>query len=39
MDIANEVFALGATTVSLSLKLFSWPAGKYPVVLSKSTRF
>jgi len=29
VDIANEVFALDSTTVSLSLKLFSWAPGKY----------
>ncbi|MCU4177889.1 IS4 family transposase [Carboxylicivirga sp. N1Y90] len=29
VDINNEVFALDSTTVSLSLKLFSWAPGKY----------
>jgi len=29
VDIDNEVFALDSTTVSLSLKLFSWAPGKY----------
>lgn len=29
VDIQNEVFALDSTTVSLSLKLFSWAPGKY----------
>ena len=29
VDIKNEVFALDSTTVSLSLKLFSWAPGKY----------
>ncbi len=29
VDIRNEVFALDSTTVSLSLKLFSWAPGKY----------
>lgn len=29
VDIANEVFALDSTTISLSLKLFSWAPGKY----------
>jgi hypothetical protein len=29
VDIDNEVFALDSTTISLSLKLFSWAPGKY----------
>lgn len=29
VDLDNEVFALDSTTISLSLKLFSWAAGKY----------
>lgn len=29
IDIENEVFALDSTTISLSLKLFSWAPGKY----------
>ena len=29
IDIDNDVFALDSTTVSLSLKLFSWAEGKY----------
>ena len=29
VDIGNEVFALDSTTISLSLKLFSWAPGKY----------
>ena len=29
IDIDNEVFALDSTTISLSLKLFSWAPGKY----------
>lgn len=29
VDIDNEVFALDSTTISLSLKLFSWAHGKY----------
>lgn len=29
VDIANEVFALDSTTISLSLKLFTWAQGKY----------
>lgn len=29
VDIKSEVFALDSTTVSLSLKLFSWASGKY----------
>jgi hypothetical protein len=29
VDINNEVFALDSTTISLSLKLFSWAPGKY----------
>jgi len=29
VDIDNEVFALDSTTISLSLKLFSWAQGKY----------
>src|SRR5690606_5946655 len=29
IDIQNEVFALDSTTISLSLKLFSWAPGKY----------
>lgn len=29
VDIGSEVFALDSTTVSLSLKLFSWAPGKY----------
>ncbi len=29
VDIANEVFALNSTTISLSLKLFTWAKGKY----------
>jgi len=29
VDVANEVFALDSTTISLSLKLFSWAPGKY----------
>jgi len=29
VDIENEIFALDSTTISLSLKLFSWAPGKY----------
>lgn len=29
VDIKNEVFALDSTTISLSIKLFSWARGKY----------
>lgn len=29
VDVDNEVFALDSTTISLSLKLFSWAPGKY----------
>jgi hypothetical protein len=29
VDINNEVFALDSTTISLSIKLFSWAPGKY----------
>jgi len=29
VDIDNEVFALDSTTISLSIKLFSWAPGKY----------
>jgi hypothetical protein len=29
IDIDNEVFALDSTTISLSIKLFSWARGKY----------
>jgi hypothetical protein len=29
VDIDNEAFALDSTTISLSLKLFSWAPGKY----------
>jgi len=29
VDIDNEVFALDSTTISLSLKLFTWAPGKY----------
>ena len=29
VDIDNDVFALDSTTISLSLKLFSWAPGKY----------
>ncbi len=29
VDIVNEVFALDSTTISLSLKLFTWAPGKY----------
>lgn len=29
IDLENEVFALDSTTISLSLKLFSWAPGKY----------
>lgn len=29
VDITGEVFVLDSTTISLSLKLFSWAAGKY----------
>lgn len=29
VDIYNEVFALDSTTISLSIKLFSWAQGKY----------
>jgi hypothetical protein len=29
VDIDNEVFALDSTTISLSIKLFSWAEGKY----------
>ncbi|SHG14523.1 Transposase DDE domain-containing protein [Salegentibacter echinorum] len=28
-DLKNEVFALDSTTISLSVKLFSWAPGKY----------
>ena len=29
VDIENDVFALDSTTISLSIKLFSWAGGKY----------
>lgn len=29
VDIDNDVFALDSTTISLSIKLFSWARGKY----------
>lgn len=29
IDIENDVFALDSTTISLSIKLFSWAKGKY----------
>jgi hypothetical protein len=29
LDIENDVFALDSTTISLSIKLFSWAPGKY----------
>ena len=29
IDIDNDVFALDSTTISLSIKLFSWAEGKY----------
>jgi len=29
VDIENEVFALDSTSISLSIKLFSWAGGKY----------
>jgi hypothetical protein len=29
IDLVNDVFALDSTTISLSLKLFSWAPGKY----------
>jgi hypothetical protein len=29
VDIDNDVFALDSTTISLSIKLFSWAGGKY----------
>jgi hypothetical protein len=29
VDIKNDVFALDSTTISLSIKLFSWAGGKY----------
>jgi hypothetical protein len=29
VDIENDVFALDSTTISLSIKLFSWARGKY----------
>ena len=29
IDLKNEVFALDSTTISLSIKLFSWAQGKY----------
>lgn len=29
IDIDNDIFALDSTTISLSLKLFSWAKGKY----------
>jgi hypothetical protein len=29
LDIVNEVFALDSTTISLSIRLFSWAQGKY----------
>jgi len=29
IDIGNDVFALDSTTISLSIKLFSWAGGKY----------
>ena len=29
IDLENEVFALDSTTISLSIKLFSWAGGKY----------
>jgi len=29
VDIANEVFALDSTTISVSINLFTWAEGKY----------
>jgi hypothetical protein len=29
LDLDNEIFALDSTTISLSIKLFSWAPGKY----------
>ena len=29
IDIDNDIFALDSTTISLSIKLFSWAKGKY----------
>jgi hypothetical protein len=29
LDLYNEIFALDSTTISLSIKLFSWAPGKY----------
>jgi hypothetical protein len=29
VDIENDIFALDSTTISLSIKLFSWAGGKY----------
>lgn len=29
VDVSNDVFALDSTTISLSIKLFSWAYGKY----------
>jgi len=29
VDIDNEIFALDSTSISLSIKLFSWAPGKY----------
>ncbi len=29
VDIGNDIFALDSTTISLSIKLFSWARGKY----------
>lgn len=29
VDIDNDIFALDSTTISLSIKLFSWASGKY----------
>jgi hypothetical protein len=29
VDITNEIFALDSTTISLSIKLFTWAKGKY----------
>ena len=29
VDVENEIFALDSTTISLSLKLFTWAPGKY----------
>ena len=35
VDIENHVFALDSTTISLSLRLFSWTEGKYSRVAAK----